>query len=86
NLFLGLSLLFASRVFDGDGSAKLLRRGLTLTGGLCVLGIVGPLAGIIRLQLIGVFGYAILLPMVCLKLSKFFGDASKLSALQPTES
>ena len=85
NLFLGLSLLFASRAFDGDGSARLLRRGMTFTGGLCVVGIVGPLAGIMRLQLIGVFGYAILLPMVSLKLSRFFGDASNLNSLQPTE-
>ena len=51
NLFLGLALLFAAPVFDGGGPERGVRRGLSITGALCVAGIVGPAVGNMRLQL-----------------------------------
>jgi hypothetical protein len=72
NLFLGLALLFAAPVFDGGGRERGVRRGLSITGGLCVAGIVGPAVGNMRLQLIGVLGYAGGLPVVCFMLARLF--------------
>jgi hypothetical protein len=72
NLFLGLALLFAAPVFAGSGPERGVRRGLLITGVLCVAGIVGPAVGNMRLQLVGVFGYAVVLPVVCLMLARLF--------------
>jgi hypothetical protein len=77
NFFLGLALLFAAPVFDGRGPARRVRDGLLLSGVLCVAGIVGPLVGNMRLQLVGVFGYAAVLPVVCLMLARFFRDGRR---------
>jgi len=78
NLLLGLSLLFASRVFERDGRAVRVRHSLTVCGALClggtigpavgdmrlqfIGGTIGPAVGDMRLQFIGVFGYAVALP------------------------
>jgi hypothetical protein len=80
NLFLGLALLFAAPVFDGEGRERRVRRGLTLSGVLCVAGIVGPAVGIMRLQLVGVFGYAVVLPVVCFMLARLFRSGRDHSA------
>ena len=72
NLFLGLALVFAAGVFGGGGLERTIRRGLLLTGILCVVGVVGPAVGNMRLQLVGVVGYAGVLPVVCLMLSRLF--------------
>lgn len=72
DLFLGLALLFAAPVFEGRGLERRVRRGLLITGALCVTGIAGPAVGNMRLQLIGVLGYAIVLPVVCLMLATVF--------------
>lgn len=72
DVFLGLALLFAAQVFDGDGLERSVRRGLLVTGLLCVAGIIGPAVGNMRLQLVGVFGYAGVLPVVCFMLTRLF--------------
>jgi hypothetical protein len=72
NLFLGLALLFAAPVFDGGGPEPRVRAGLLISGGLCVAGIVGPVFGNMRLQLVGVLGYAGGLPVVCFMLARLF--------------
>jgi hypothetical protein len=72
NLFLGLALLFAAPVFDGGGPERGVRRGLLIGGVLCVAGIVGPAVGNMRLQLVGLVGYAIVLPVVCFMLARLF--------------
>lgn len=72
NLFLGLALLFAAPVFDGGGPERGVRRGLSISGVLCVAGIVGPAVGNMRLQLVGVLGYAGFLPVVCFMLARLF--------------
>jgi hypothetical protein len=75
NLFLGLALLFAAPVFDRDGAERGVRRGLLISGVLCVAGIIGPAMGNMRFQLVGVFGYALVLPVVCFMVAKLFrGD------------
>jgi hypothetical protein len=76
DLFLGLALLFASRVFDGDGPERTVRRGLLACGVLCLAGTVGPAIGNMRLQLVGVAGYAGLLPIVSLLLARVFARSA----------
>jgi hypothetical protein len=75
NLFLGLSLLFAAPVFDAGGAERGVRRGLLICGVLCVAGIIGPATGNMRLQLVGVFGYGFVLPLVGFMLAKLFRTA-----------
>ena len=72
NLFLGLALLFASPVFDSVGAEQGVRRGLLISGVLCVAGIIGPAIGFMRLQLVGVLGYAGVLPVVSFMLARLF--------------
>jgi hypothetical protein len=72
NLFLGLSLLFAAPVFDDGGLERGIRRGLLVSAMLCLAGVIGPAVGNMRLQLVGVLGYAGVLPVVCLMLSRLF--------------
>ena len=72
NLFLGLALLFAAPVFDSVGAERGVRRGLLISGVLCVAGIIGPAMGNMRLQLVGVFGYALVLPVVSFMLARLF--------------
>lgn len=42
DLSLGLSLLFAARVFEGGGLERGVRRGLSIGGTLCLAGVLGP--------------------------------------------
>lgn len=72
NLFLGLSLLFAAPVFEGVGLERTVRRGLFISGALCIAGVLGPAVGNLRLQLVGVLGYAGVLPFVCFMLARLF--------------
>lgn len=72
DLFLGLALLFAAPVFDRSGPEGSVRGGLLISGVLCVAGIAGPAVGNMRLQLVGVFGYAAVLPVVCFMLARLF--------------
>ena len=72
NLFLGLALLFAAPVFNGDGPERGVRGGLLISGILCVAGIVGPAVGNMRLQLVGLLGYGAVLPVVSLLLARLF--------------
>lgn len=75
NLFLGLSLLFAAQVFEGGGLERGVRRGLLISGSLCIAGVLGPAVGNMRLQLVGVLGYAGVLPVVFFMLFRLFrGD------------
>lgn len=72
DLFLGAALLFAALVFEGGGLARSVRRGLTVAGALCVLGLFGPATGDMRVQWVGVAGYAVALPVVCFLLARLF--------------
>jgi hypothetical protein len=72
DVFLGLALVFAAGVFDGGGPERAARRGLLACGVLCLAGAVGPAVGNMRLQLVGVLGYAVVLPIVALLLARAF--------------
>lgn len=72
DLFLGLALLFAAPVFADSGPERSVRSGLLFSGALCVAGVTGPLVGDMRLQLVGVLGYAGALPVVCFMLARLF--------------
>jgi hypothetical protein len=72
DVFLGLALVFAARVFDGAGPEGRVRRALSICGVLCLAGTVGPVVGNMRLQLVGVAGYAGVLPVVSFLLARLF--------------
>ena len=72
DMFLGLSLVFAAAAFRGAIKGQAMARGLMLSGCLCLFGLVGPATGNMRLQFIGVLGYAGVLPVVCLMVAQFF--------------
>jgi hypothetical protein len=74
DVFLGLSLAFAALTFEDNGRERRVRRGLLVCGTLCLIGVLGPVVGNMRLQLVGVFAYGVLLPVVCLLLSRLFRD------------
>ena len=76
DVFLGLSLLFASRTFHGGGVKRAIRVGCVATGALCLLGTLGPATGNMRFQFIGVAGYGLGLPVVSLLLAWDFNRAS----------
>ncbi len=77
DLFLGLSLLFAAPVFRGSKLAHAVRTGLSVGGTLCLVGILGPATGEMRLQFIAIVGYAGVLPTVCLLLMLLFRRADR---------
>lgn len=72
--FLGLALLMAGAVFPGAGRERRLRRGLWLSGILSLLGTIGPVVGDMRLQRIGILGYAGVLPVAFILLARFLWD------------
>ena len=79
DVFLGLSLVFAAFTFEDSGRECRVRRGLLVCGMLCLFGVLGPVVGNMRLQLVGVFAYGGVLPVVCLLLSRLFrGDVGTL--------
>ena len=74
DIFFALALLFAAPVFHAAGQVAV-RNGLLIAGVMCVLGIVGPAVDHIALRQIGIIGYAIVWPIVCVPLSKAFRQA-----------
>ena len=83
--FLGLALICAAFTFRSAGFERHVRRGFIVCGLLCLLGMVGPAVGDMRLQLVGVFAYGALLPGSCLLLSEVFrrDDSTVPSHEQP---
>jgi hypothetical protein len=71
DFFLGLSLIFAARAFRGKATLRP-RVGLTVAGLLCLAGSLGPASGNLRIQYLGIAGYAFVLPIVCAFLSMAF--------------
>jgi cytochrome c oxidase subunit IV len=79
DLFLGLSMLFAARVFDGGGLQKHVRMTMNLSGTLCMAGLLGPVSGEMRLQGLAIVGYAFVFPIVCLLLATMLGRTATSS-------
>ena len=78
DFFLGFALLFAAPTFDANGPERAVRRVLLACGVLCLAGIVGPAVGSMRLQMIGILGYALLLPIVAYLLLRLFARERRL--------
>lgn len=74
--FLGLALWMAGFVFPGSGRERGLRHGLWLSGALALLGTVGPMVGDMRLQRIGILGYAGVLPVAFFLLARLLWHRS----------
>ena len=71
DIFFALALLFAAPVFHAAGHVAV-RNGLLIAGAMCLVGIIGPAVNHIALRQIGIIGYAIVWPIVCVPLSKAF--------------
>jgi hypothetical protein len=78
DIFFGLALLFAAPVFHAAGHVAV-RNGLLIAGALCLLGIIGPAVNHIALRDIGIIGYAVVWPIVCVPLSKAFRHGGQTS-------
>jgi hypothetical protein len=74
DLFLGVALLLAAPVFTGPGLPRALRRGLLLSGSLCVAGLAGAVLDNMQVRNIGIVGYALVLPVVLLMMARLFAE------------
>ena len=76
DLFLGMALVFMASALDPNVAPRWLRRIVQITGALCLAGLIGPAVGNMRLQLIGVFGYAVMLPVAAYGLARWLRHSS----------
>ena len=72
DLFFGLSMLFAAHAFGGDRMQNTVRASMSLSGTLCVVAVLGPVLGDMRIQWLGIVGYAFVLPVTCVFLAVLF--------------
>lgn len=86
DVLLGLALLCAAGAVPPRDQGRRLRAWLVATGGLCLAGMVGPLGGDMRLQRIGVLGYAVFLPITTWMLARWFRGAGPRSPGEGTPS
>ena len=77
HIFFGLSLLFAASAFTRRGIEAAVRGGLAIGGALDLLGLIGPVTGRASLRLIGVVGYGIVFPLVCVMIGIAFRRAER---------
>ena len=82
DVFFALAVLFAVPVFHAAGHVAV-RNGMLIVAALSVVGIVGPAVNHIALRQIGIVGYAIVWPIVCLPLSKAFRPRPIADAASP---
>lgn len=80
DLFLGLSLLFAAPTFKGAGLHTTVRFSLVISGVLCIAGLLGPALDNMPLQRLGILGYSIVFPLVCLLLAMLFRRSAPRTA------
>lgn len=71
DFFLGLALLMAAQVFKGEAALRC-RVSMTAAGTLCLAGSLGPASGHLRIQYLGIAGYAFVLPIACALVALFF--------------
>jgi hypothetical protein len=62
----------AAPVFRGYGLAAAIRRGMKLSGGLCMTGVIAQATGNFWFQYPAILGYAFVFPAVCVLLSRHF--------------
>lgn len=87
--FLGLALVCAAAAIPHGADMcaaradARIRRSLWASGALCLVGLAGPAFGRMQWQFIGVFGYAVVLPLACYRLARRFGDDQGEDAMRP---
>jgi len=69
---LGLALLLAALVFSDDRHGAWVRRGMVISGVLCLGGLLGAVFGNMNVRDIGIVGYALVLPVVALLMGRLF--------------
>lgn len=77
DLLLGVALVFVALASEVEVVPRGERRGMIAAGVLCLVGTIGPAIGDMRLQRIGVIGYALVLPITCALLAR--GAQSELA-------
>ncbi len=77
--FWGLSLLFAALVFKGDRLQTAVRIAMAVSGVLSLAGLLFLPFGNMQLRMIGIFGYAVIGPVVFLLVALVFGRAASRS-------
>jgi hypothetical protein len=75
DFFLGLAMIFASRVFQGGGIAAAVRVSMIVAGILCLIGALAPTTGQLQIQYVGIAGYILALPAACTLVALLFGRA-----------
>jgi hypothetical protein len=83
DFFLGVALLLAAAVFSGSRLAHWVRRGLTVSGILCLGGLLGAVLGNMNVRNIGIVGYAIVLPVAMLQMGRLFAATPATDDLAP---
>jgi hypothetical protein len=73
---LGLALLLAAPVFSHGPLHAWLRRGMVISGILCLGGLLGVVFGNMNIRDIGIVGYAVVLPIVVLRMGRLFAATS----------
>lgn len=67
--FFALAVLLMAPAFRGEAA---IRRLLLASGGLALLGLLGPISGAMALRMIGVNGYALLFPVAAALIVRWF--------------
>lgn len=70
--FFALAVLLMAPAFRGAGDERTIRLLLIASGGLALLGWLGPITGAMGLRMIGVLGYAIVFPLAALLIARWF--------------
>jgi hypothetical protein len=78
DLCLGVALLLAAPVFPPGPRSGPIRRGLVISGVLCLAGLLGVVLNNMSVRNIGIVGYAVVLPVVMLMTGRLF------AATEPT--
>ena len=73
---LGLALLLAAPVFSQSGAHAWVRRGMVISGILCLGGLLDVVLGNMNVRDIGIVGYAVVLPVVILRMGRLFAATS----------
>jgi hypothetical protein len=72
DLCLGIALLLAAPVFPPGPRSGPIRRGLVVSGVLCLAGLLGVILNNMSVRNIGIAGYAVVLPVVMLLMGRLF--------------
>lgn len=79
DFFFSFSMLFAAPIFKGDRLKISVRISMIVSGVLSFIGLLGPIVGNMQIRNIGIVGYGVVFPFVCLLLAKVFSQTELLS-------